>query len=112
MKVKVVCDGCKGTGKVKMPHDIEVSCLFCQGKGWETKTLLPTKSGEQKRVPIKLLTLTTLFRAIQEGDKKKIKQCGWAISQEIDKIGEAQVSEYIIAQIEPSTAWTTMEDEK
>ncbi len=39
MKVKVVCEGCGGTGKIKMPHDIDASCIFCQGKGWEMKAI-------------------------------------------------------------------------
>lgn len=39
MKVKVRCEGCKGTGKIKMPHNIEGSCFLCKGKGWEEKTI-------------------------------------------------------------------------
>lgn len=44
MDIKVVCDGCKGTGKTIMPQNIEVTCPFCKGKGYENKILFKSKA--------------------------------------------------------------------
>lgn len=45
MNIKVVCGGCNGTGKTIMPRKIEVTCPFCQGKGYENKNLYIEHSG-------------------------------------------------------------------